>query len=282
MVSYFQVDALERDALKVLCPVRSMRNTFAPVNRTPSEVLSPIPDHLESYDKVRNLIILTHVCRGWREIFISRPSLWTRLDIERSKSAPLEIRFSLSYQGEAFLLTIPHIPRLKTLSVYGDSTKFLPVLVERFSRPLLLLDELYIHFPFDGTPTLPDELFNGNISSVRELTLACIITSLHWRNLPNLTTFNLRGVPEDKILSTQLLNFFESAPHLRYIRLHDSLPISNAPTERVVPLPHLKYLDIATRQARSVLDHLSIPAGASPRLGLLRSKGCERTVPFEP
>ena len=73
----YQVDALEQSALDVLRLVRSIKNTFAFINRVPPEVLSLIPDHFETDQE---LINLTHVCRGWREIFISRASLWRFLD----------------------------------------------------------------------------------------------------------------------------------------------------------------------------------------------------------
>jgi hypothetical protein len=273
-VPYFQVDALEHDALQVLSLVRSIKNTFALVNRTPPEVLTLVPKYLDG----ERLIKLTHVCRSWREVFISRPSLWTSLDctnvdktrvyIDRSKSSPLKISLGQSYREEAFLRAVPHIPRLKTLSISGNPTKILPVLVEHFSCPVPLLDELKISFLCDQAPTLPDELFNRDLSSLRELSLAGGITPLPWRDLSNLTTFNLCRVPEDKILLTQLLDFFESAPHLRHIQLHDSIPeSSNAPAERVVPLSHLKDLSIIARPAHSILlNHLSIPAGASLRL----------------
>jgi len=60
-----------------------------------------IPDYWEDSERDEASITLTHVCRGWRELFVSRPSLWTRLDcrsiektrvyIERSKTSPFEI-----------------------------------------------------------------------------------------------------------------------------------------------------------------------------------------------
>ena len=277
-MSCFQANALERDALEVLSLVRSMKNTIAPVNRTPPEVLSLIPDYWGDYKKDRNLIRLTHVCRSWREIFISRPSLWTCLDFwntdktraytERSKCVPLKIYLQPPYEEGAFLLAIPHIHRLKTLLVSGNPAQVIPVLAEHFSRPFPLLDKLKICFRFDQVPTLPGGLFDGGLSSLRELTLTGVITALPWRNLSNLTTFKLHDVPEDKILLTQLLDFFESAPYLRRIRLCDSLPSSSdAPPERVVRLPHLKDLSITTEQPHSsLLNHLSIPAGASLRL----------------
>ena len=277
MVAYgviFQVSALEHDALEVLSLVRSMKNSVVPVNRIPPEILSLILDYLEGRDKDKNLIKLTHVCRSWRDIFISHSSLWTRLDfkdvdktrvyIERSKSVPLDIHFPEFYQKEASLLVIPHTHRLKTLLVLGFLHRILPFLVEHFSCPLPLFDKLMITPSCYHGPALPDQLFNGNLSSLRELTLAGVNTPLPWRDLSNLTTFNLRKFHEDEILLSQLLDFFESAPYLRHIRLDKSSPSScDAPSERVVSLPHLKDLSIITERTHSALfDHLSIPAGA--------------------
>ena len=71
------MNLLEQDALEVLSLIRSMKNTFAPVNRIPWGVLSIIPDYC---DTDYELVAFTHVCRGWREEFISRSSLWTSLD----------------------------------------------------------------------------------------------------------------------------------------------------------------------------------------------------------
>ena len=94
-----------------------MKNIFVPINTIPYEVLSTIPDYWVDGDPMdnntadygmaanntadRNLITLTHVCHNWRELFISRPSLWTNLDctnvektrvyIERSKSCLLKV-----------------------------------------------------------------------------------------------------------------------------------------------------------------------------------------------
>ncbi|KAF9647942.1 hypothetical protein BDM02DRAFT_3072018, partial [Thelephora ganbajun] len=79
--------------------VRSIKNKLAPINRIPPETFSLIPGYLNERDMDENLIALTHVCRGWREVLIAHSALWTRLDctdaektrvyIERSKSSPL-------------------------------------------------------------------------------------------------------------------------------------------------------------------------------------------------
>ena len=275
-----------------------MKNTFALVNKTPPEILSLVPTYLEEIYKDETLITLTHVCRSWRAVFTSRPSLWARLDctntdktrvyIERSKSFPLELCLGpvddLSYDAyyceEAFLLAVPHIPRLKTLSIAGTPDQILPILVEHFSCPVPILNYLDITFECDQAQTLPEELFNRDLSTLRELCLAGVITSLPWRGLLNLTTFILCRVPAERILLTQLLDFFESAPHLRHIHLQDSIPnSSDAPAERVVSLPHLKYLSSDAQLPHSILlNHLSIPVGASLRLRFA-SSGEEFPVP---
>ena len=209
----------------------------------------------------------------------------TKVYIERSKSSPLEIFIgqvdNSSYREEAFVLAVPHIGRLRSLSISGDPTEVLPALVEHFSRPVQLLNELNIDLICDQAPALPDKLFNGDLSSLHGLRLTGVITPLPWRGLSNLTTFEFSHVPGGKILLTQLLDFFESTPHLRHLRLHDSIPNScNAPIERVVTLPHLKGLKVVAQPAHSILlNHLSIPPGVSLRLEFTFS-GKESPVPF--
>ena len=46
----FQLDALEQDALETHSNLRPLRNTLAPINRIPPEVLSLIPDYSDEDD----------------------------------------------------------------------------------------------------------------------------------------------------------------------------------------------------------------------------------------
>ena len=259
--------------------VRSVKNDFAPINRIPPEVLSLIPDYCDNYD---TLITLTHVCHGWRELFISRSSLWASLDctnvektrvyIERSKSSPLEISLLEKHHGsaycdEALLLAAPHINRLSSLDVYGPS-HILADLNKYFTCPTPLLRKLKIDLAFDHNPapSFPGTLFNGDLSSLRKLSLAGFTTNLPWRNLVNLTTFELHhsSGTVDPPFVTRLLDFFESAPLLSKIELCHSIPASsNVPPERLVSLPHLKKFSTTSRLAQStLLNHLSVPNGA--------------------
>ena len=76
------MDGLEKDALEVLSLVWSLKDSFALVNRIPPEVISFTSDYyMDMYHMYQALISLTHICRGWRETFISRSSLWAHLDL---------------------------------------------------------------------------------------------------------------------------------------------------------------------------------------------------------
>ena len=247
-----------------------------PVNRIPSEVLSLIPDYCDDgeddEDADQDLITLTHVCRSWRDIFISRSSLWTCLDctnvdktriyIQRSKSSPLEITINDSYLDDAFFPVTPHIRRIKSLIIRADA---LPGALRYFYCHTPLLKELIINLTCTHPPTLNSTLFNGDLSSLRSLSLSGVITHLPWKNLENLTTFNLKSYCTGRDFVTRLLNFFENAPLLRTITLEGSIPeSSDAPSGRIVPLPHLSVLVITANPVHStLLNHLRIPTEAS-------------------
>jgi len=76
----------------------------------------------------------------------------------------------------------------------------------------------------------------------------------------NLTTFTLVDVP---VATSDLLDFFESAPHLREVELHDATSTSDGQGGRLVSLTCLKWMEIHSSSSSVLLDHLLIPAGAS-------------------
>jgi len=262
----------------VLRLVRSVRNTFAPINQIPPEVFSLIPDYWEDQYMEEGVIALTQVCRGWREIFTSRSSLWTYLDcedadktrvyVERSRSLPLEIFLRksrhTSYCDDALVVAIPHIGRLGSLTicVFSDT---LSDLLNNFPFPAPLLTELKVVLnPRDPgpDPVIANTLFPEHLSPLRKLSLSGVVTHLPWRNLSNLTMFEFRHAPQTMgpLFVAQLLDFFESTPLLNRIALHDLIPTSfNDPPGRVVPLLHLKELIIHRLPAHSTfIKHLSI------------------------
>ena len=269
---YFQVDALERDTLEVHRLIRSIKNMSAPVNRIPSEVLSLIPCYYYEYGMDRDLIRWTHVCRRWRGILISCPSLWTRINltnidktrtyIQRSQSSPLKLYLgSHNTTIDVFPLIIPHIHRLKSLTI---NVLAFPSVLGHFRCYTPLLEELSIRTYASNRPVLDGALFNGDLSSLRELRLTRVTTRLQWQNLANLRVVNLESCFQGRGIN-RLLDFFESAPLLHTVDLGDQIRgPSDAPPERMVALRHLKVFNISGTPPHSILlDHLHIPVGAS-------------------
>jgi len=291
----FQVTTLEQETMEVLSLVLSMKNTFTPINRIPPEALSLIPDHW-GHQAEKDIIGLTHICHGWREIFTSHSLLWTHLDckntektrvyIERSKIQPLEISLtqskSISYSDNALLMAAPYTNRLSSLTIriLSNTLSRLPDHFP-FPAPLLNLKELKIVLDANSpshAPAILNAIFPDHLSPLRMLSLSNVVTDLPWRNLSNLTMLEFRHVRRytvDPLFMGKLLDFFESAPLLRKITLHDSIPNSSTVSPgRVISLLNLENLAVGNLPAHSTfLDHLSIPRCALLNLRFSFSEG---------
>jgi hypothetical protein len=260
----------------------------APVNRVPPEILALVPDFWsKDYDdRDRDVIALTHVCQAWREVFISRASLWTNLDyededktrayFERSKSLPINLSLgvgSLPSSSRPLFKTIPHaIGRLRSLSiaVNGALEHLLKTTDHLSCAAAPLLEELSICSDRDRgpgrNPVLTPILFNGDLSSLRELRLETVRTELPWRNMVNLTSFMLSDTSWGEVSVKQLLDFFESAPHLRKVHLLRT-PVSGPQNGPLVSLPCLEKMEFTGGCPTSLLlDHLLIPVGADLKI----------------
>jgi len=253
---------------------------LAPINKIPREILALIPDFLDTRDRDEDVIALTHVCRAWREAFVSRSSLWSDFDcldeektqvyFERSKSSPINLSLDLS-RGASFsnpsFQIIPHATgRLKSLFVKGP-LEDVEVIIPRLSHPAPLLEHLSILSHYERKPyrylPLTSALFDGDLSSLRTLHLELVHTELPWRNMVNLTSFTLRRTPPGAVSAGQLLDFLESAPYLEEVELLFATPTTGVQGGRLVSLGCLKSMDITDDGPPSpLLDHLLIPAGA--------------------
>ena len=173
-----------QDVFEIRLLIRSWSNSLAPINRVPQEVLTLIPDSWDPYYKDRGTVGLTHVCRAWKEIFISRSSLWadfyckdedkTRVYLERSKSSPINVSLIRAHELEPrdpFLQIFPHaIGRLRSLFI-SATPRSLPDLTSQLSLPAPLLEDLKIdggcrHSPH-WNPVLTPTLFNGDLFVAR-------------------------------------------------------------------------------------------------------------------
>ena len=269
-----------RDALEVLRLIRAWKNMLAPINKIPPEILTLVPDFLDTEDRDERIIALTHVCRTWREAFVSRSSLWTNFDcldgektrvyLERSGSSPINLSLDLN-KGislcDPLFQIIPHATgRLASLLIEGMPEK-IPAVTPHLSRPAPLLRCLSICSDRgcapERCPILASTLFNGDLSSLRTLHLELVRTEFPWRNMVNLTSFTLSHIPPGTAFAGQLLDFLESAPYLEQVELCFATPVAGAQDGRLVSLACLKSMDInGDAPCPALLDHLLIPAGA--------------------
>jgi len=226
-----------------------------------------------------DVIALTHVCRAWREIFTSRSSLWsnfycadedkTRIYLERSKSSPINLQINRKnglFLHDPLLQIIPLATgRLKSLHITGSSVT-LPNITARLTHPAPLLEDLLIdgdcEFSPESNPILTTSLFNGDLSSLRNLWLQSVRTELPWRNMVNLTSFTLRNMSPGEVSVRHLLDFFASAPRLSKINIHTPIAGSDVQNGRLVSLAHLNKMGIFGDVPPSILlDHLLVPVG---------------------
>jgi len=174
-----QVDLLEQDVMEVISLIRSMKNSFAPINQIPLEILSLIPEYWDHDTMDEDLITLTHVCRGWRELFIACSRLWSCLDctnvdktltyICRSKSSCMDISLfktrDKSSIKNALLLAVAQIGRFRSLSIVG-SGDFLQNLTKHLTHPAPSLKKLEINLTCHPKPILDSMLFNAVFTHV--------------------------------------------------------------------------------------------------------------------
>jgi hypothetical protein len=82
----------------------------------------------------------------------------------------------------------------------------------------------------------------------------------------NLTSFMLSYTSWGEVSVKQLLDFFESAPHLRKVHLLNT-PVSGPQNGRLVSLPCLEKMEFTGGgPASPLLDHLLIPVGADLKI----------------
>jgi len=90
--------------------------------------------------------------------------------------------------------------------------------------------------------------------------LESVCTELPWRNMVNLTSLML--IDASPVSMRQLLDFFESSPHLHEVELSFTTPTHDTEDGRLVSLAHLKSMYIDGGPSSDLLGHLLIPAGA--------------------
>ena len=176
----------------------NIRNSFAPINKLPPEILALIATFFEPG---RLLINATAVCRYWRTALLSFPRVWSRIAcsneklfktyLERSKSVPLEVQLPRSLSRPLASL-VPHTSRLVSLTVSVTGPSSFEQLAHHLIKPIPTLHEFSI-FVCSGTGELriPSDISNDHFLHVEKLRLVQVsslrapgvfprVTELEW------------------------------------------------------------------------------------------------------
>ena len=271
---------------KVLPKLRLLESILPPINRLPKDIFVLIPrffpqDELDPEADSRfpmngPLIKMTHVCRSWRNVLLSTPSLWTQIDFSISKSKQAETFLGRSgdqlldvcqfLQSEADVdpfvpSTLDNIHRLRLLDIYTYHPR-LDLVLESFASPAPELEFLrIIHNP---TSTKRDmkipQIFGGRLPKITYLSLKYLDTNLRDLNFPSLTRFNFSR--RTMILVPDMASFLERCPLLEFLEIslayRPDPPIP--PPKNRIRLTALKKLTFnQTASTCGLLDGLILP-----------------------
>jgi len=216
---------------------------------------------------------MTHVCRSWRNVLVSTPSLWVHIDftttskqaksfLRRSRDQPLDIYTFLVNKDrvEPFLsTTLRNIHRVRRLGIFS-TLPHLKGMLTQFTELAPKLEHLNIaNDPIMNRRgiELYDGIFGGRLPKLTSLSLHCLRTNLRAFHFPSLTRFDL--VMKTHISVQDLALFLEGCPLLEFIQIslsYSSQPPVAPPRERV-RLAALKELRFdQTASTSGLLDHL--------------------------
>ncbi|KAJ7134336.1 hypothetical protein C8R44DRAFT_422517 [Mycena epipterygia] len=226
--------------------IKFHRALLAPWRRLPAEIiseifvftLSPVPIHTVAHwdDDRAGTLLLCRICRSWRDIALSTPSLWTVLSVRlhisqspfdwlplwlnRSRSLPIHLQVIWDGTTSSIVLdrvlssVLAHIQHIGTLLIYG-------------------LDYMHI---FPG-PSYPRATFPSSTQPIEAPLLTTLEASFPPRSnydwifalcqaAPNLTSFHTAEFFPDRVPTSQLttLHIVEPVPIDVFLRLLKDAP----------------------------------------------------------
>lgn len=279
-----QVSQLHLDALTALAAICEWKNSFTRINRIPLDVLALIPTHLLFQ---RDRLRASFVCRHWRRTFLHRAELWSELFLSkgetytntllgRVKGSPLDVIVGLKVPPCAARPLSAHIKQTRSLFFTQSNLANIQEFLEVNPEPLPLLHTLEITLRTDGDKSessgaLP---FPPSFSKATNLKAFYLDSDSDWSPplgplaFPNLTSLDLSVNPVEKFQVSQLLDFLETSPLLRTVKIEiiAGISLEGVPQERVVVLPNVKDFNLIVTWGGPVYEigaHVSCPFASS-------------------
>ncbi|KAK7026119.1 hypothetical protein VNI00_015694 [Paramarasmius palmivorus] len=284
-------------------PVQDVLKTTHSILCFPTELLCEIFKYLIPQRPEDNFgLVLTHVCRHWRETAIGLHFLWTFLDfrspelakemLKRSGQAPLRIHFKHCYSStgasreyhiarmQLLSEALSHSHRLETIEFPYIDDFSLYTLAEEHTKAAPLLRSLYITSDYDDECSLPLNFLGGTAPLLVDMALKGCGLAYNSPLLSNLTSLKLTGGYET-VLEERFCDALHFMPVLECLCLCDvycRAPATNTP---VANLPMLRKLDIKWSyllNGSRLFNHISFPGTAVVKITTLERATLNATL----
>ena len=257
----------------MLIHTRYLVNSFQVTVRVPPEILTKICSHLSTEEDVFSA---SQVCRHWRGVLISSPSLWTRFScrhvrrtissLERCKSVSIQLKFD----PQSSIVALEHVllrgNKIASLTIHHDVDRMPPLhRLSALSTPSL--ERLHIYS--SGTREQEGEEWRTNgiwhdFPSLRELFVCRFPVPIGRFAAPNLIHLALENVGEEQEITMQrTLDMLCGCPLLETILIINdrARPQGTTPNQSPVSLPNLRSIELGVHEVRSgLITHLRFPA----------------------
>ena len=298
---YVQVDSAASELYDIFVELRQMANGFSPINRIPNELLvmifkdvqGPLVEQAslgwterfnststKSYNETRRVVVLSHVCRHWRQTALRAPTLWARVDgrsldrldtfMERARSVHVTLFLRSNTPEElATFLDATSAKRLRRVDItLKDLTEVAIVPLATWAVPdLECLVLLTWHDSYDDArPSLaPVQLLAGRTHALKALALQYIGSWIPSNTFPSLTHLHMCFAFSTEAQTSEILAVLSSASMLEFIhigqllRRQDSDLIHETGPVVLSRLRRLTIVRYAYTRAMNLLEHLSLP-----------------------
>ena len=282
--TFEHVSRLDLEISATLATIREWRNSFTHINRIPLDILPLIPIHLSSQkDRLR----ASFVCRHWRKTFLQHAELWSQLFLskdeiyaktllERARGSALDLTVGPEVPDDIMTLLSSRTEQIRHLSFAGNEWADIKRFLEINPGPLPLLHTLEIGPTmedlrgFFDPPTTPSSHLFGSAVDLKVFRFHCMSDwspFLHHFFFPNLASFEFSTIGFHPTRGSELLNFLESSPTLRTVRMDMGwgILLDGIPQDKVVTLPNVEEFTLNMDDSATgyrIAAHISCPAAS--------------------
>jgi hypothetical protein len=273
--------------------LRSRRNGLARISCLPPDILVTVFRHFESFENHISTsrhhgapicLILTHVCKQWRQLALDCATLWTSIScvsprwlgvmLRRSKDAHLIATYHapVSLRGclEPVLSHLPRIKVLRICSISSDVDRIVELLSSQPAPSLQIFEFTVIGNVHHSLMPISDTIFQGQVPLLQSVEFVLCSLSWTWSIFGGLRSLSVRGTTGALPTLAQLLSTLRYLPHLEQLTLQSLSPtFGDIKLCNKVMLTRLKSiaLDIGTAQTViSLFERLVLPAGVKVAL----------------